>query len=384
MDDQDLNDIDTNTAPTQGFDPHQSLLTALSNTDNNIQSQPQTASSPAQMSFIRPQVPMGGVLPWLIGKMTGKQPMQYAGEPIAVVNQNPNTSQATELGLPDISPVGTDSKGNPLYAKGDIERQQAQIANMKLFKDKQDYTNPQLTDDMMAALKNADVKGVKAAWANQHPNQPIPDKIATLLAAFSNAKSHNTSSNAVTHIGNDAYGNPIMASKDGTLTVNGKPYQGQILPKSSTQATAQTRSSAEFAQSLLPHLDKMEQLVETLDQKGLLGPANGRFWNNFLAGKVGSTGDPATDQALGEFRAFDGLIKTGAMKAHFGSRGGQQMYDHFNDLINGGKQSKAEMLGALSGIRSFMNGYVDAGRSPIGVQTPPSQAPNTSGWRVVR
>ncbi len=133
--------------------------------------------------------------------------------------------------------------------------------------------------------------------------------------------------------------------------------------------TSQTKSTAEFARTIIPHIDTLRNLVEEADQKGYIGPAAGRVYGEFLAGKVGSTGDREADQLLGRLRATDSLMKTGTMKVHFGSRGGSQMYDHFSDMLNTGKQSKAVLNGALDGIEEFMQGYSDAAPDKSGLKT---------------
>jgi hypothetical protein len=130
--------------------------------------------------------------------------------------------------------------------------------------------------------------------------------------------------------------------------------------------TSSTKASAEFATTIIPHIDTMRNLITEADSLGYIGPASGRVYNEFLAGKVGSTGDPNADQLLGKLRAYDSLLKTGAMRVHFGARGGQQMYEHFSDLLNSGKQSASILNGTLDGIEDFMQGYAEAGKPPGG------------------
>lgn len=177
---------------------------------------------------------------------------------------------------------------------------------------------------------------------------------------------------SVTFIGNDADGTPLLMNKKGVISRGTVPGGSSILPKTSTMSTSSTRSSSEFAQTLLPHINHMRDLIDQADAKGYIGPASARVYGQFMAGKVGSTGNPDADNLLGELRATDSLIKTGAMRVHFGARGGEQMYDHFSDLLNSGKQSSAMLNGSLNGIQSFMEGYAAAG-SPGGYKPPPPQ-----------
>lgn len=196
-------------------------------------------------------------------------------------------------------------------------------------------------------------------------------------------KDPNTASlTAKSFIGNDADGNPLFADKNGTITRGKVPVKpanppatgGPVLPKSSTQPTATARSTSEFAKTVLPHFDSLRSLIQQADAKGYIGPAAGRLYGQFLAGKVGSTGNADADQLLGRLRATDMLLKSGTMKVHFGSRGGTNMYDHFSDMLNSGKQSAAVLNGSLDGMQEFIEGYagvpnsnpVNSSPAPIG------------------
>lgn len=185
------------------------------------------------------------------------------------------------------------------------------------------------------------------------------------------APKDNSSQNNKTFIGNDATGNPLFADKAGNISKGTVPTGGPVFPKSSTMPTSSTRGSAEFANTIIPHIQDMRTLVSQADQKGFIGPGAGRIYSQFLAGTVGSTGNPEADRLLGELKATDSLLKTGAMRVHFGAKGGQQMYDHFSELLNSGKQSAAMLNGSLNVLESFMQGYSNAGKLG-GVGTQPS------------
>lgn len=185
----------------------------------------------------------------------------------------------------------------------------------------------------------------------------------------------------LTFIGNDADGNPLFANKRGAITPGTVPGGGPVLPKTSTMPTTTTRASAEFADTILPHIQSMRDLVQQADQKGFIGPGAGRVYGQFLAGKVGSTGNPEADKLLGQLQATDSLLKTGALRVHFGARGGAQMYDHFSNLLNSGKQSAAMLNGSLDALQSFMEGYSQAGKP--GAQRQQPAAPASGGWSYV-
>lgn len=126
-------------------------------------------------------------------------------------------------------------------------------------------------------------------------------------------------------------------------------------PTSSMQTMGQT------AATLIPHVQEMRDLIEQADKKGLIGPAAGRTMSDFLAGKLGSTGDPETDHLLGRLRSTDSLMKSGMLRTHFGAKGGQQMYGVFSNMLNTGKQSKPMLNGVLDTFESFAKGYAQAG-----------------------
>lgn len=218
----------------------------------------------------------------------------------------------------------------------------------------------------LGALENAQ-KLADAQTARADKGKPVPyfdadgNKKFELPPGGKVVPGSATAGNKV-FIGNDEEGNPLFADKGGTITPGSVPSGGPVLPKSSTIPTASTRASAEFADSIVPHIKEMRNLVSEADQKGYIGPAAGRVYNQFMSGKVGTTGNPDADKLLGRLRASDSLLKTGAMRVHFGARGGTQMYDHFSDLLNSGRQSAAMLNGSLDTLESFMQGYSDAGK----------------------
>ena len=166
-------------------------------------------------------------------------------------------------------------------------------------------------------------------------------------------------------IGNDADGTPLLIDKQGNITRGTTPSRGPVLPKTSTMPTSMTRGSGEFAAALLPHVQDMRNLIQEADAKGYIGPGAGRIYGQFLAGGVGSTGDPQADALLGKLRTTDSLIKSGMLRTHFGARGGQQMYEHFSKMLNSGNQSAAMMGGSLDAMESFLKGYATAGGARI-------------------
>lgn len=174
---------------------------------------------------------------------------------------------------------------------------------------------------------------------------------------------------SVQFIGNDADGNPLLMDKQGNIKRGVVPGKGPVMPKQSTMPTMTTRGSAEFAAALLPHVQEMRNLIQQADAQGYIGPGAGRIYGQFLAGTVGTTGDPQADALLGKLRTTDSLIRSGMLRTHFGARGGQQMYDKFAQMLNTGKQSAAMLNGSLDQMSSFLKGYAEAGNTGQ-IQTP--------------
>jgi hypothetical protein len=137
--------------------------------------------------------------------------------------------------------------------------------------------------------------------------------------------------------------------------------------------TTQNQAMAEIAHSLIGKFDSAMKKLEDPKIAAKFGPAVGRF-QEFMAGKVGS-GDPD----FVELRSTLSLLLTGTMRAHFGARGGQQMYDHFVDLLNSGRMDAPTLLASMRGLRDFMKGYeeMEYGGDEVGGGTPPPAMPGT-------
>jgi len=136
---------------------------------------------------------------------------------------------------------------------------------------------------------------------------------------------------------------------------------------------------AEIAHSLIGKFDKAMVKLEDPKIAAKFGPAMGRF-QEFMAGKVG-----AADPDFAELRSTLSLLLTGTMRAHFGARGGQQMYDHFVDLLNSGRMDAPTLLASMRGLRDFMKGYeeMEYGGDEVEPRSlmPPPMAPSGGAKR---
>lgn len=170
-----------------------------------------------------------------------------------------------------------------------------------------------------------------------------------------------------------AYDQGRLAASDAASRAKASP---------TAKLTQSSKSSAEFAGTLLPHIDEFEGLVHQAAQKNLIGPAAGRLNSQFLAGKIGSTGNPETDELLGQLKSEAMLLASGMTRMHFGARGGQQIVDKFSSLTDVNKLSEPLLRGDLKTMRTFAQGYrdlqpvPDSGNPP---QTQPTSAQTSAG-----
>lgn len=124
--------------------------------------------------------------------------------------------------------------------------------------------------------------------------------------------------------------------------------------------TQSIRSMGETAATVLPHIEELRGLIQEAESKGLLGPIRGRV-SQFLAGKIGSTGNKDIDSLLGRLRSADSLMSSALLRTHFGARGGQGLYDKFINLLDTGKSTPEALNGTLDEFKSYAEGYAQAG-----------------------
>lgn len=118
--------------------------------------------------------------------------------------------------------------------------------------------------------------------------------------------------------------------------------------------TAQTRTMAETAPKVLELADRVGKLVD--QQAKDLGPAASR-WSEFMAGKVGAPSPEFT-----KLRTDVALLQTALMRMHVGARGGDQMMEHFRNLIDTSKQSPENLKAALGEIQEYAKAVQNEGK----------------------
>lgn len=117
--------------------------------------------------------------------------------------------------------------------------------------------------------------------------------------------------------------------------------------------TAASRTMAQSANTVAPHINELQQFIA--NNPTLVGPYVGRI-NKFLAGTVGSTGNPQLDEKLGELRGNYQLFKGALARTHFGGKSGVQAAQYFSDLMDA--QTSAEgVAGVLESVKPYIQGY---------------------------
>lgn len=138
---------------------------------------------------------------------------------------------------------------------------------------------------------------------------------------------------------------------DGTV---GVARPGQRLPQgavSPSQFGSMSMPTA-FTKTQVASADTVKQMAENMKDQiapmmKSLGPLAGR-WNDLWTGKLG-----LENQEFKKFKANSLLLSSKLMNMHVGSRGGEKMMEHFDDLIGQAKQDPANLLTTLDAIIEY-------------------------------
>jgi hypothetical protein len=139
----------------------------------------------------------------------------------------------------------------------------------------------------------------------------------------------------------------------------GNPLQGP--------ATASTRTMREAAPHVLDFVNRITPLVQA--NQNNMGPIAGR-WSDFWNGKVG-----APDPSYNRLRVDDGLLTSLLQKMHVGSKGSDQMMQHFKDLLGLAHESPENYMAALDEIRQYATNIIGgqsggAPNDPLNIRPP--------------
>ena len=134
-----------------------------------------------------------------------------------------------------------------------------------------------------------------------------------------------------------------------------------------TQLDASIRQTAQFAQTVQPHIQTIYKTLDTIDPDKL-GPIFGR-WNEFLAGKFGSG-----DAEYVVLRNNINLLDSALARIHGGARGGSSppMIEYMHSMLSAGPKDAATMRAGLNVFNDWIKGY--AGMAPQAGALSPSAA----------
>lgn len=131
--------------------------------------------------------------------------------------------------------------------------------------------------------------------------------------------------------------------------------------------TTASKNMVQLAKSLLPEIDVADQLTRTMSG---IGPIKSR-WRDLWAGKVGEP-----DPAFIEYKDHMNFLMTGITLAHARGRMSNELFEHFQEMFNAGKQSPENMEAALKVARNWMENYSNLEQT---VAKPPTPKPAGGG-----
>lgn len=193
-------------------------------------------------------------------------------------------------------------------------------------------------------------------FAQTHPGS----KVADAVRAY--AKDHETPQRPPQALMVDPTTQTAVGIGPGSHVPQGAMTPGGV--NSVNVPTGQTRTMAETAPKVLDLAARAGQLID--QQVNGLGPLAGR-WSEFMAGKVGAPNPEFT-----KLRTDIGLLQTALMRMHVGARGGEQMMEHFRNLIDVAKQDPENLKAALEEITAYAKEVGASGRAQPGEQQPQS------------
>ena len=126
----------------------------------------------------------------------------------------------------------------------------------------------------------------------------------------------------------------------------------------------QTRAREDLASRVSSHFDDIEHMLDEANKANLLGPIQGRTFVDFMAGKIGTTGNPAHDELLGELRQNLSLARSGLAQLH--GRGGANVgiVQGLEKNMDAGHMSYEELKGALHSMKSWVDTYGKKASAP--------------------
>lgn len=141
----------------------------------------------------------------------------------------------------------------------------------------------------------------------------------------------------------------VRRSDATTTLANGGTVSG---PESS-----QTKNRRDIADAVGSHYDDIIHLIDEADARNLLGPMAGRTFTEFMAGKVGTTGNKEDNDLLGELRTQLGMYRTGVASLHGRTGANQGIAKDIEKKMDEGFMDPNLIKGGLRGLQSWVTKY---------------------------
>lgn len=164
---------------------------------------------------------------------------------------------------------------------------------------------------------------------------------------------------------------PMIIDKN---THKATPVMGadnQPLPEKPTSVGANRQ---DMATKILNRFPDLESDLEDANRRGLLGPDKGRI-ADFLAGKVGSTGNGENDELLGSLRMNLNGVRSGFASLHGKGGGNVQIARDIEKTMDSGHMSYEELHGAV--VRGMKRWVQDYAKNPNQRAAPAATDPYT-------
>lgn len=363
---QDAQQAFENDLKTKQFQSNEDLknaqLAALIDQRSQGNADRQSGRLTAQNEQIAPGTDLPLASPLVQAQKAGGNDYLYPDKPDAVPNPPDALAANPDAGpqsLPGTILNAPSPMAGRLVVKGATQNQAEKAINDKRQADIEARDTAYKNSDLAIKQQLADQAGAK------QPRDPV---------------SHYS---ILSQTGADGAQLPPMAFDSLTGTARGIPGVGANKASPAAPGAAQSARQAKAAQFALGDVESVQQQLDAADKAGLIGPGAGRVNGQFLAGLIGSTGNPEADRQLGGLKAAITDLKTSYPMAISGTaRGGGGATDRLQSVLNSDKLSADLMHGALDEIRGSLTRR--AGTKPDDGGAVPSVGGTFQGGKVLK
>jgi hypothetical protein len=141
----------------------------------------------------------------------------------------------------------------------------------------------------------------------------------------------------------------MLISKDHEANANTRA----AMANDPNKLTNTMKTMKQQAQQTLPGIDRA--LTETAQVADMLGPGEGR-WNDFIQGKIG-----VSDPRFAHYKDEIGMVSSAVTLAHARGRMSNELFDHFQQMFDAGKQAPENMIQALDVAKEWLSDYANMG-----------------------